>query len=118
VLVVDDDEDFRWLLTFLLSRDPTVTLVGIAVDGEAAVEFVRVERPGVVTMDVIVPRLGGLAATLQIKQEWPDTKVLIVTSRIDEDTPRVAFENGAEAVLSKRDVATALLPAIWLAVRT
>lgn len=118
VLVVDDDEEFRWLLTFLLGQDPAVTLVGVAVNGEAAVEFVRVERPAVVIMDVMMPRLSGLEATRQIKHEWPHTKVLIVTSLIDNDTRRGAFDSGADAFLNKWDVATMLLPAIWHAART
>jgi DNA-binding NarL/FixJ family response regulator len=113
VLIVDDDADVRWLVTFVLRRDPNVTLVGEAPDGEEAVSLVRQERPDVVVMDVMMPRVDGLEATRRIKREWPDTKVLVLTSLTDDAARREAFEKGADAFLNKREIATALLPAIW-----
>ena len=58
-------------------------------------------------------RLNGLEATRQIKREWPDTKVLVLTHLTDDATRREAFEKGADAFLNKRDMASALVPAIW-----
>jgi NarL family two-component system response regulator LiaR len=57
--------------------------------------------------------LDGLEATRQIKREWPDTKVLVLTHLTDDDTRRAAFEMGADAFVDKRDMASALVPAIW-----
>jgi CheY-like chemotaxis protein len=113
VLVVDDDWEIRWLVTFVLQRDPHVALVGEATDGEAAVSLVRQERPDVVVMDVMMPQVDGLEATRRIKREWPDTKVLVLTSLTDDATRREAFEKGADAFLDKRDIASGLVPAIW-----
>ena len=92
---------------------PHVALVGEAPDGEAAISLVRQERPDVVVIDVMMPRLDGLEATCQIKREYPATKVLVLTSLTDDATRREAFEKGADAFLNKREIATALLPAIW-----
>jgi DNA-binding NarL/FixJ family response regulator len=100
-------------VAFVLRRDPNLALAGEATDGEMALSLVRQERPDVVVMDVMMPRLGGLEAIHQIKREWPDTKVLILTHLTDDVTRREAFEQGADAFLNKRDMASALVPAIW-----
>ncbi|HUP34645.1 MAG TPA: response regulator transcription factor [Candidatus Limnocylindria bacterium] len=73
VLVVDDDEDTRWLLAATLRGNPGVTVVGSAGDGEEAVAFVRHERP-----DLLIPRLDGLEAAQRIKREWPNTKGIVL----------------------------------------
>jgi DNA-binding NarL/FixJ family response regulator len=113
VLIVDDEVDSCWLVAFVLRRDPNLALAGEATDGEMAVSLVRQERPDVVVMDVMMPRLGGLEAIRQIKREWPDTKVLVLTHLTGDATRREAFEQGADAFLNKRDMASALVPAIW-----
>jgi DNA-binding NarL/FixJ family response regulator len=112
VLVVDDDEDIRRLLALTLSRDPRVTVVGAVGDGEAAVEFVRYERPEVVLMDLLMPRLDGLETTRRIKQEWPRTKVIVLTALTEEAYRLAAYNSGADGFLNKREIATELLPAI------
>ena len=113
VLIVDDELDSCWLAAFVLRQDPNLALAGEATDGEMAVSVVRQERPDVVVMDIMMPRLGGLEAIGRIKREWPDTKVLVLTNLIDDVTRREAFEMGADAFLSKRDIASGLVPAIW-----
>jgi DNA-binding NarL/FixJ family response regulator len=116
VLIVDDELHICWLVAFVLRRDPNLALAGEATDGEMAVSLVRQERPDVVLMDVMLPRLDGLEATRRIKREWPDTKVLL-SNLTDDDTRREAFEKGADAFLSKRDIASGLVPAIRDATR-
>src|SRR5216683_3209283 len=63
VLIADDTVDSCWLVAFVLRRDPNLALAGEATDGEMAVSLVRQERPDVVVMDVMMPRLDGLEAT-------------------------------------------------------
>src|SRR5216683_7740771 len=113
VLIVDDEVDSCWLVAFVLRRDPNLALAGEATDGEMALSLVRQERPDVVVTDIKMPRLDGLEATRRIKREWPDTKVLVLTHLTDDHTRREAFEKGADAFLNKRDMASALVPAIW-----
>jgi NarL family two-component system response regulator LiaR len=113
VLIVDDEVDGCWLAAFVLRRDPNLALVGEATNGEMALSVVRQERPDVVVMDIMMRHLDGLEATHQIKREWPGTKVLVLTHLTDEDTRRAAFEMGADAFVDKRDMASALVPAIW-----
>jgi DNA-binding NarL/FixJ family response regulator len=113
VLIVDDEVDICWLVAFVLRQDPNLAVAGEAIDGEMAVSLVRQERPDVVLMDVMLPRVDGLEATRRIKREWPDTKVLVLTNVTDDVTRREAFETGADAFISKRDIASGLVPAIW-----
>ena len=113
VLIVDDEVDSCWLVAFVLRQDPNLALAGEATDGEMAVSLVRQERPDVVVMDVMMPRLGGLEAISRIKREWPDTKVLVLTHLTGDATRREAFEKGADAFLDKHDIASGLVPAIW-----
>ena len=113
VVIADDDVDIRSLVSFVLCQDPAIILIGEAGDGEAAVSLVRQQQPDVVVMDVRMPGGGGIEATRRIKREWPGVKVLVMTSLADDDTRDAAFVNGADAFLDKRDVDTALLPAVW-----
>ena len=113
VLIVDDEVDSCWLVAFVLRQDPNLALAGEATDGEMAVSLVRQERPDVVVMDVMMPRLGGLEAIRRIKHEWPDTKGLVLTHLTGDATRREAFEKGADAFLDKHDIASGLVPAIW-----
>ena len=113
VLIVDDEVDSCWLAAFVLQRDPELRVAGEATDGVMALSLVRQERPDVVVIDIMMRGLNGLEATSQIKREWPDTKVVVLTHLTDDDTRRAAFENGADAFLDKRDMASALVPAIW-----
>jgi len=112
VLVVDDNADIRALVSFVLRREPEIVLIGEAEDGGSAVVFVRQHRPDLVVMDLLMPRVGGLDATRQIKRESPDTKVLVLTSLTDDETRCSAFVNGADFFLDKRDIAAKLVPAI------
>lgn len=112
VLVVDDDEDTRWLLAATLRGNPGVAVVGSAGDGEEAVAFVRRERPDIVLMDLLMPRLDGLEATRRIKREWPNTKVIVLSVLAEEAYQVAASINGADRFLKKAEIAAVLLPAI------
>jgi NarL family two-component system response regulator LiaR len=64
-------------------------------------------------MDVMMPGVGGLEATRQIKQDLPATKVVVRTSLPGDYTLREAFARGADSFVDKREIATRLLHAIW-----
>src|SRR5260370_29005711 len=80
VLVVDDQADVRSLLTIVLLAYPRIGSIVEAEDGLAALELVRRERPDLVIVDVMMPRLDGLAVTRRIQQDWPSTRLVVPSS--------------------------------------
>ncbi|SRR6266508_2326342 len=112
VLIVDDHQEFRRIIKQVLQADSDLAVSGEAVDGEAAVEYVRHRQPAVVLMDVAMPRLDGFEATRRIKAMRPDTRVLILTVHTQEGYPERARESGADGFLPKQDVIARLVPTI------
>jgi two-component system, chemotaxis family, protein-glutamate methylesterase/glutaminase len=102
VLVVDDSASVRDLLVRLLRADGRFELVGTAGDGEEAVALVARLRPDVITMDVHMPRLGGLAAIRRIMADTP-TPIVVVSAIVrDKDVALVihALKAGALTVVA------------------
>jgi two-component system chemotaxis response regulator CheB len=83
VLVVDDSAFARQALIRMLRTDPGIEVVGMAADGHEAVEKTRSLEPDVVTLDVQMPRMGGLEALEQIMKEHP-VPVLLLSSLTQE----------------------------------
>jgi two-component system chemotaxis response regulator CheB len=103
VLVVEDSPTTAELLVRLLEADGCFEVVGTAADGEQAVSLTARLRPHVITMDIHMPRLDGVAATRRIMAETP-TPIVIVSASVQEKTVGLAFEAvqaGAVSVLDK-----------------
>ena len=81
VLVVEDSATDRELLVALLSGDPDFQVVGLAENGQRAVDLARELRPDLITMDVLMPVLDGLEATKEIMVQSP-TPILVVSSTV------------------------------------
>src|SRR3954466_4604328 len=79
VLMVEDSATIRGRLQEILATDPEIELVGVAGDGKTAIELCEKLRPSVVTMDMMLPVMTGLAATEYIMAHFP-TPILIVSS--------------------------------------
>lgn len=102
VLIVEDSATMRQHLRSSLAADPELVIVGEAGDGAEAVELCRRLRPDVVTMDMMLPRMSGLAATEQIMAECP-TPILVVSSAGRQELLNMydALAAGAVDVLEK-----------------
>jgi len=103
VLIVDDSPVVRDLLTFILSSDPAITIVGTAGDGEEAITLVREKKPDVVAMDIIMPKMDGFKATQIIMETIPTPIVIVSASWKPQEVEKTfrAMEAGALAVLGK-----------------
>src|SRR3954463_1098175 len=80
LLLVDDHAVVREGLRAVLAQVPSLEIVGEAVDGAQAVQFVRQNRPDIVLLDLLLPGTNGIDATRQIVAEHPETKVIILSS--------------------------------------
>jgi CheY-like chemotaxis protein len=113
VVVVDDDPDYLWLVRVILEmRGERITIVGEAASGEEALAVVLRERPDVVVADLMMPRLNGLELTRRIKQDRPQTKILLMSAYTEDTYRRIASVSGADGFVNKHLIHTGLLPAI------
>ena len=113
VVVVDDDPDYLWLVRFILESGPDRTvIVGETASGEEALALVLHNRPDVVIADLMMPRLNGLELTRRIKQERPETKILLMSAYTEDTYRRIASVSGADGFMNKQLIRTGLLPAI------
>ncbi len=101
LLLVDDQDLIRRGLTALLTTDPNLDVVGEAGNGEEAVTLVAQLNPDVVLMDVRMPIIDGVAGTRQICQQFPETKVLMLTTFDDQEYVMQALQSGASGYLLK-----------------
>lgn len=102
VLLVDDHAVLRDGLRSYLSTQPDITVVGEATDGHEALAEVAALRPDVVLMDVAMPRLNGIEATLRIRREWPDCRVLILTQYSRKEYVQRVLQAGASGYVLKK----------------
>jgi DNA-binding NarL/FixJ family response regulator len=112
VLIADDDELMRAGLSAILSTDPAINVVGHASGGREAVARARRLAPDVVLMDVRMPDLDGIAATRELSQAAPDTKVLILTTFEEDDYIFGGLRAGASGFLLKRTRPEDLIAAV------
>jgi DNA-binding NarL/FixJ family response regulator len=112
VLVVDDQALMRDGLASLLSLEHGITVVGTASNGEEAVKQVIALRPDVILMDVRMPVVDGVAATIQIRRDFSDTPILMLTTFDDDAYVLAALRAGANGYLLKDLPAADLAQAI------
>ena len=112
VLVTDDQAELAQELKSVLGTDETLEVTGIALDGFEALEKMRETQADVVLLDIRMPNMNGVVATQRLKAEYPDCKVLILTTFDDSDYILNAINNGASGYLLKDIGAAALIDAV------
>ncbi|MEC2078195.1 response regulator transcription factor [Metabacillus fastidiosus] len=112
VVFVDDHEMVRIGVSSYLSAQPDIEVVGEADDGHKGVELVLELRPDVVLMDLVMKEMDGIEATKSIIEKWPEAKIIIVTSFLDDEKVYPALEAGATSYLLKTSKASEIANAI------
>lgn len=101
VLIIEDQDMARVALSVVLSKNPNIEIVDMAVDGQEGVDKAIELKPDLVIMDIGLPTIDGIEATRQIKEVNPKIKILMYTSREAEDDIFDAFQAGADGYITK-----------------
>lgn len=101
VLIADDHSILRAGLRALLTELPDTSVVADTGDGREVVELVKAHRPDIVLMDISLPGLNGLEATVRLTKEYPNTRVLILSMHSSEEYVVRALRSGAAGYLLK-----------------
>lgn len=112
VLFVDDHEMVRIGISAYLSTQEDIEIIGEADNGKGGVDMALELKPDVILMDLVMDGMDGIEATRQIIQAWPEAKILIVTSFIDDEKVYPALEAGATSYLLKTSKAEHIAEAI------
>jgi DNA-binding NarL/FixJ family response regulator len=112
VLCVDDHPLVRKGIASILANEADIQLVAEGADGRDAVELFRQHRPDVTLMDLRMPELDGIAAVKQIRGEFPEAKIIALTSFDGDQDIYRALEAGVRGYLLKETVHTEILNAI------
>lgn len=100
-MLVDDHPAFRKGMAALIDSEPDLQVVAETGDGREALPTYRQHKPDVVLMDLRLPGMGGVEATLAIRKEFPDARVIVLTTfDTDEDIYR-AIQSGAKSYMLK-----------------
>jgi DNA-binding NarL/FixJ family response regulator len=112
VLLVEDHHVVRKGISYLLSLEEDIDIVGEAEDGNEGIQMAKELCPDVVIMDITMPGLNGIDAIKQIRKSMPETKVMIMTMHTREHYIRQALREGASGYLLKESTQEELVDAI------
>lgn len=112
VLLVDDHEMVRMGVSAYLSTQPDIEVVGEAENGRKGSELALQLRPDIILMDLVMDEVDGVEATRAIIQEWPEAKIVIVTSFLDDEKLYPVIEAGATSYLLKTSRASDIADAV------
>jgi len=112
VMIVDDHGMIRKGLMVYLNNRPDILVIGEARDGSEAVNLCERLHPDVILMDLVMPEMGGVAATHAIHHRWPQVKIIALTSYQEKGLVQDALQAGALGYLLKNITGDELAQAI------
>jgi DNA-binding NarL/FixJ family response regulator len=112
ILTVDDHPVVRQGIAGLLAVQHDMSLVGEASNGRDAIQQFRAHRPDITLMDLQMPEMNGIDALIAIRSEFPDAKVIVLTTYVGDVQILRALKAGAQAYLLKNTLHKELLDAI------
>ena len=101
IVIVEDQKLFQQLLSLVVTQEFGYTVVGQAGDGISALKICREKRPQLVLLDICIPQTSGLVVAEILKAEFPQMKILAVSSENDAVTVHRAFKLGIQGYLDK-----------------
>ncbi len=117
VLLVDDQSLIRDGLAIILNAQPDIRVVGQAADGQEGIAAAERLRPDVILMDIKMPRIDGIEATRRIKEQLPQTPIIILTTYAEDELVFEGIRAGASGYLLKDITRDDLAEAVRGAVR-
>ena len=111
IVIVDDDIFVSGALTTILEASGKVTVAASGTDGKEAAELYKIHQPDVLLMDIRMKEKSGLDASAEILEEFPDAKILLLTTFSDDEYIVKALKLGAKGYLLKQDYES-ILPAL------
>ncbi len=112
LVLADDHAVVRKGIREFLEEDPAIRVVAEASDGAEAIALIAREQPDRAVQDIQMPRLNGLEATRQVKKNFPDVRVLVVTAYDDDPYIFAALQAGANGYLLKTASSDELVQAV------
>ena len=112
VLLVDDHEMVRMGVSAYLSTQPDIEVVGEAPNGKVGAQMALDLRPDIILMDLMMDVMDGVDGTKEIIREWPEAKIIVVTSFLDDEKLYPVIEAGAKSYLLKTSSAGNIAEAI------
>ena len=112
ILLIEDQTLMRQGLKTILDLEPGFRVIGEAANGESGVQMALEMRPDVVLMDIQMPQLNGVEATTQLCRQWPEAKVIILTTFDRDDYVYQGVRAGALGYLLKDAPANKLIETI------
>jgi two-component system, NarL family, response regulator LiaR len=112
VVFIDDHEMVRIGVASYLSAQPDIEVIGEADNGRTGVELVLELRPDIVLMDLVMKEMDGIEATKRIVEAWPEARIIVVTSFLDDEKVYPALEAGATSYMLKTSKASDIAAAV------
>jgi YesN/AraC family two-component response regulator len=111
VLIVDDSEDLRELLSMVIERHPDGwRVVATAAEGEEGIQEARTVQPDLVLLDIAMPVMDGMQALPRIKEAAPNAVVVMLSGYPFSTAGQGALNAGADGYLEKSDLVKGLIP--------
>ena len=102
VLIADDQELIRQSLQIVLESKDDIGVTDAVANGQEVIQSIRKEKPDVILMDIRMPKMDGVQCTKIIKENYPQIKIIILTTFDDDEFVYSALKYGASGYLLKR----------------